>query len=172
MTILQDVVQPALGAWVDLFTIDATAIGASVYHFTSATDRGSSVSFGGIVYTALPIDSNGFQASSSGALPRPKLTISNVNKFLQPYILANNYFQGAKVTRIRTLDKYLDGHPNADSTQFMPQQVWYIDAMTTMTKQIIEFSLVSPLDRPTAKLPMRQILRDAGFPGAGFPYLT
>jgi len=172
MTILQDVIQPQLGSWVDLYTIDATSLGSSVFHFTPSMDNGSSVSFGGTVYTALPIQATGFEGTTSGALPRPKVTISNVNKFLQPYLLAHQYFQGATFARVRTLDKYLDGHPNADSTQQLLPQYWYIDSLDSMTKQQITFSLVSPLDRPNVKLPRRQILRDAGFPGAGFPYLS
>ena len=157
MTILQDIVQPTLGAIVDLYTIDATALGTSVFYFTPATDNGSSVSFGGQVYTALPITATGFEATGSGALPRPKLTLSNVNKFLQPYLLQYGYFQGAKFLRTRTMDKYLDGHANADSTQYLQPQLWYIDALDSMTKQQITFSLVSPLDRPSVKLPRRQI---------------
>jgi lambda family phage minor tail protein L len=172
MTINQDIIQPQLGALVDLYQLDATALGSSVFYFTAATDNGANVSFGGQVYIPMPIEATGFQASSDGSLPRPKLQLSNVNKFLQPYLLSFRYFQGAKVTRIRTFDKYLDGHPSADSTQRLPDQIWYIDQMETMTKQTVVFSLVSPLDRPSVKLPARQILRDNGFPGAGFPYLT
>jgi len=174
MTIAQQIIQPQLGAWVDLYTIDATSLGAGVYYFTPNTDplTGSSVSFGGQVYTAMPISSSGFEANAEGSLPRPTVSISNVNKFIQPYILQYSYFVGAKFIRTRTLDIFLDGHPNADSTQFMPQQLWYVDSLSAMTKQLITFSLVSPLDRPGVKLPGRQILRDNGFPGAGFPYLS
>ena len=172
MTISQDILQPQLGAWVDLYQLDATALGSAVFYFTPATNNGADVSFGGQAYVPLPIDASGFTATGEGSLPRPKLSLSNVNKFLQPYLLSFGYFQGAKVTRIRTLDKYLDGSPTADSTQHTNEQVWYIDQMNSMTKQTVTFTLVSPVDRPGVMLPMRQILRDQGFPGAGFPYLT
>ena len=173
MTIQQDLIQPSLGAWVDLHCLDATAQGMGApFYFTDATASGSDVSFGGQAYTPIPITSAGFQASSEGALPRPTITISNVNKFIQPYVLAHNYFQGAKYTRTRTLSQYLDSGATPDSTQYMPLQVWYIDMIVSMTKQHITFGLVSPLDRPGMMIPARQILRDNGFPGAGFPYLT
>jgi lambda family phage minor tail protein L len=173
MTIQQQLTQPAIGAIVDLYKLDGTEIGISApFYFTASTNGAITVSFGGQAYTPIPIESSGFSATSDGTLPRPKLAVSNVNKYIQPFIFANGFLAGAKVTRTRTLDMYLDGRGTADSTQKMPDQVWYIDQIESMTKSVIVFSLVSPMDRPGVMLPKRQILRDHGFPGAGFPYLT
>lgn len=173
MTIKQDLIQPALSQWVDLYSLDATAQGmSSILYFTDATNSPSDISFGGQAYTPIPITSTGFSSSTEGPLPRPTITISNVSKFIQPYVLQYNFFQGAKFTRTRTLSQYLDSGVSPDSTQYMPLQIYYIDMISSMTKQHITFGLVSPLDRPGMLLPARQILRDNGFPGAGFPYLT
>jgi lambda family phage minor tail protein L len=173
MTIQQQLIKSDIPAFVDLYKLDGTDIGITApFYFTAATDGVSTVSFGGQVYTPIPIDASGFTSTSDGSLPRPKLTVSNVNKFIQPFIFQYNFLAGARVTRTRTLDIYLDGRPTADSTQKMPDQVWYIDQIEGMTKSVITFSLVSPMDRPGVMLPKRQILRDHGFPGAGFPYLT
>lgn len=65
-------------------------------------------------YTRMPITSEGFEYASSGTLPRPRLTISNLSDIGTQLLLIANGFNpgndlgGARVTRIRTLAKFID----------------------------------------------------------------
>lgn len=65
-----------VGEEVQLFTLDATPFGGGVYAFSpapvSAAD-GSQVqpTFGGQSYTVLPFESEGWEYSAGGPLPRP-----------------------------------------------------------------------------------------------------
>jgi len=65
-------------------------------------------------YTRLPIIADGFEYTSSGSLPRPRLTISNLSDIGTQLLLIANGFNpgndlgGAKVTRLRTLAKFID----------------------------------------------------------------
>ena len=66
-------------------------------------------------YTRLPVKAEGFEYTSTGTLPRPTLTVSNLDSTMTVLLLAlvnattaGNDLGGAEVRRIRTLKKYLD----------------------------------------------------------------
>ncbi len=95
--------------FVELFTLDATALGGSVYRFTNhPSESGGPLSFGGQLYQPLPITSSGWDFTSTGTPPKPTLTVSNVNRTLLADVIGLGDLVGAKVTRIRTYAKYLD----------------------------------------------------------------
>jgi lambda family phage minor tail protein L len=168
MTIQQDLQKPALPAYIDLYVLDLTPRGGSVLYFTDATVNGStSVSFGGQVYTALPITGNGWETSIDGAAPQPTLKVSNVSRFIQSHLTSYKDLVGCKVTRRQTFDKYLDGGSSPDSTQTFNTCVYIISQKLRQNKLEIEFRLRSVIDAPQYRLPRRQVLRSGGFPGAG-----
>lgn len=151
---------------VELYTLDCTAIGGSVYRFTPNFENGGSISFGGLTYTSMPIISDGWEANSNGTQPRPTLTISNVNQTLLNAVITLGDIVGAKVTRMRTLAKYLDGGSSPDSNQFLQPEIFFIDQKVSHDKVAIAWQLSSILDRFGTKIPRRQITKDT-FPGVG-----
>jgi lambda family phage minor tail protein L len=93
-------------------------------------------------YLRFPVEATGF-AFQRGQLPRPTITISNMGTPNMSAILvianaftAGNDLTGAKVTRIRTMARFLDtanfsgatnpfGTPDPDAE--FPREVYYID---------------------------------------------
>jgi phage-related protein len=56
-----------------------------------------------------PVEADGFEYTGQGALPRPKIRISNILGSITAILLSMpNGLEAAKVTRIRTLGRYLD----------------------------------------------------------------
>lgn len=140
------------------YIIDLTAIGSTVFRFTSHSD--TSVGFGTYgTFMPFPISGSGFQVTADQP-PRPKLIISNVTKYVQPYLQQFQDMVKGKVTRVRTLSKFLDGGTSPDDTQHMPLEVYYIEQKVKHDKYTIEFVLSTVLDLPGIKLPRAQVLKD------------
>lgn len=133
----------------------------------------TSIFFQGKEYYAIPILASGFEFSSRGTLPVPKLSLS-VNEegelilaLLKDSIRKLGDLIGAKVTRKRTFSKYLDAvnFPNntapegfsPDSNAEFTPEIYYIDRKSNETKSVIEFELASILDVENIQLPGRMV---------------
>ena len=98
---------------VELFQLELdTAIHGSntKYYFHNGTNNNenSNVIFDNIEYTKMPIEADGFEFNGK-QLPRPRLTISNIlGTFTTILLTLPQGLEGAKVTRIRTLERYID----------------------------------------------------------------
>jgi lambda family phage minor tail protein L len=146
---------------IELFELDASAIGGSVYHFTSDNvDGQSQISFGGTVYTAVPIEAEGFEWNGQGAPPIPKLRTGNVNRVLQAATRTLNGLIGAQVTRTRTFRKFLDDGSASDSTQVFNRDFYRVERMANRTASVVEFELAAAVDQEGRTLPGRVALRD------------
>jgi phage-related protein len=73
-------------------------------------------------------------------------------------ITAGNDLGGAKVVRIRTLKKYLDGQAGADPHAKFPDEIWYVDRKSNENRAVVEFELASKFDLVGVMLPRRQII--------------
>ena len=167
MSIQADLLQPALPKYIELFVIDATVLGGPVWHVCPATNMGAApISFGGQAYDPLPIAGTGWQSLIDGAPPQPTLKVSNVTRYLTPYLTAYADLVGATVTRYQTFDKYLDSGSNPDSTQVFNTGVYLIVQKVSANKDEVQFKLSSVIDAPSLKIPRKQLLR-AEFPGIG-----
>lgn len=96
-------------AKITLFEIDATTVGDTIYRFHPGVNGlTSNIVWQGNTYSAFPIEASGFEMSGKGTLPRPRLRVSNVLGTISSLVLAFQDLAGCKVTRIRTLAKFLD----------------------------------------------------------------
>lgn len=168
MTIAQDIQKPVLPGIIELYIFDMVAIGGPVLYFTpNVSPNGvGNVSFGGQVYNPLPVGGTGWEVSIDGAPPRPSMKISNITRFIQPFLTQYKDCVGTKVTRMITTETYLDSGATPDGTAVLSNQVYYVNQLASQTKYEVEFKLASPLDNPNLKLPKEQVLRNK-FPGAG-----
>jgi len=72
------------------------------------------IKFGGQVYQQLPIKAEGFQYQGKGSLPRPTMTVSNLFNTITAILnevnvqTTGNDLAGAKLTRVRTLERFVD----------------------------------------------------------------
>jgi len=132
-------------------------------------------------YLRFPVEATGF-AFQRGQLPRPTITISNMGTPNMSAILvianaftAGNDLTGAKVTRIRTMARFLDaanfsgatnpfGTPDPDAE--FPREVYYIDRKSAENREVVQFELAAIFDIAGIRAPKRQCTRDV-FPSIG-----
>tara|TARA_R100001509_G_C4801731_1_gene193343 strand:- start:33 stop:740 length:708 start_codon:yes stop_codon:yes gene_type:complete len=151
-------------------------------------------------YVALPVKAEGFKFGR-GQLPRPTLTFSNALSTFTTILIAinsaeegstrtpvtgmanashlsiliNNDLTGAKITRKRTLEKFL---PTSNYTTVpsynafdatypeFPQEVYFIDRKSQEDREVVQFELAANFDLAGVKAPRRLVTRDQ-FPSAG-----
>jgi len=167
--VYEDLSVLAPNAIIELFQLhlDATLHGTSdIYYFHNGVNAAvtGNITWNGQAYVRLPIEATGFDYSSTGSLPRPKLVISNIDSSITAILLSINLITpgndlgGAKVVRVRTLKKYLDGEAGADPHAKFPDEVWYVDRKANENRAAVEFELASKFDLAGVMLPQRQII--------------
>jgi len=160
--IASDTQKLAVGDIVTLYELDLTDVGSSqILYFTESIDDDlTPVIFDTVTYYPIHLDSDGWEVTGQETLPRPKLRVSNVLITFVSHINTFNDMIGAKLTRRRTLKKYLDGEPEADAeAQFAPD-IFRVRQKTQQTKVAVEFELAPYMDFEDTSIPKRQILRD------------
>jgi lambda family phage minor tail protein L len=136
-----------------------------------------SIYYNGHTYLPLPIEATGFEFKGDGGLPRPTIRVANLNSNITQLLLGvnevtpGNDLNGAQVTRIRTLSRFLDGsnwengvnpygNPSTDEAAQMPQEIYYIDRKVAETRDFVEFEMVSSLDLANARAPRRLVMQN------------
>jgi len=167
MTITAEVQSLSPSALVELFTLDMTVQGGPVLYFHAGTNGlNAPITWAGQVYQPYPVSASGFKQSGQGALPRPKLSVANVNGSLAAFAKQFNDLAYCKVIRTRTFARFLDavnfpnGNPSADPTQQLPPEIWFIDRKSQQDATVIVFELAAGLDVGTVKLPRRQFIQN------------
>lgn len=162
MTVAADVQTLEPGAEVELFYIDAIAIGAGVLRF-HADLQAETIWWQGEEYSAWPVEAKGF-ALTADKPPQPTLSVANLGGAIGALCQTFEDMVGAKVTRIRTLAKYLDaanfpgGNPDADPDEHYPDEVWYVERKASEDNTVVVFELSSAMDFNGVQLPRRQII--------------
>ena len=140
------------------------------YYFHAGTSLNSNgeLVWQGNAYTRYPVEAEGFEYSTEGSLPRPRLRASNILGTITAILLSlPDGLSGAKVTRLRTLARYLDavnfpGSVNSlgtpDPTAEFPREIYYIDRKISENRDIVEFELVASFDLATVRAPKRQCI--------------
>jgi phage-related protein len=98
---------------IELFQLELNALQHGIdqtYYFSGPRQNGDGgIVFDGQLYTLLPVEADGFAYNGQGSLPRPTLRVSNLFNTISALIATlPNGLEGAKVTRIRTLARYID----------------------------------------------------------------
>ena len=168
MAIQEEIQSLSPSAIIELFELDATALGGTVIRFHCGTNElKGSVIWQGYAYSPLPIEAEGFDIQTRGSLPRPKIRLANTAGLFSYEISAYDDLVGCKVTRKRTLAKYLDaanfasGNPTADPNQKFSDDIWYVEQKVSENKHLIEWELASPFDLMGVLLPYRQIIQNS-----------
>jgi lambda family phage minor tail protein L len=151
---------------VELYTLDLTKIGGSVYRYTPHFADGGTLVFASVTYLSMPIITEGWEVTSTGTQPRPTISLTNVNQVMLNAVITLGDLVGADVILVRTFEKFLDGKPGADPTMKLPSQVMQIEQKLVHTDSVITWQLSSILDKFGSKLPAQQLTR-TDFPGLG-----
>ena len=148
------------GALVELFEIDARAVGGHRHRFVPGPWNGAPVTFGEAVYTPTPVNLSGLGHAAGGPELRPTLRLSALNATIANAALGTESWAGATLTRLRTFTKYLDGAAEADPARHWPAEVWVVARLASATKHEVLWQLASPLELEGRMLPGRQVIRD------------
>ncbi len=155
----------APSALIELFILDASALGGDVHHFHAGTNKlDSDVVWQGVTYVRYPVAASGFERRATGTSPRPKIQASNIGGSLGADARNYGYYLGAKLIRKRTFARYLDavnfpgGNPTADPNVALDDEVYIVNQKTGEGPVGIEWELTSVLDLVGVQLPRRQII--------------
>jgi lambda family phage minor tail protein L len=162
-------------ALVDLYEI--TINGITLYLFNEFEEGVTSIQFNekespytAIEYVAFPLEVTGIEHAGDGAPARPTLTMANVISLIVALgeedaeiaqdlvdigVTKNEDLLGARVTRRRTLAKYLNV---AGAPVEFPSQSFIIDRVASENNIITSFELASPFDLEGVQLPSRIVV--------------
>lgn len=165
MSLADELTKLAPSARIELFVLDATALGGAVDRFyNGANALSQALVWQGATYYPMPIEAEGFEVRADGPAPRPVIRVSNVGGLVGALARAYRNLQGATLVRKRTRAKYLDAvnfaggvNPSADPTAQIADDVWLFDRVARRNKQLIEWELVSPVDLQDVLVPRRQL---------------
>jgi len=154
------------GALIELFVIDATALGGGVSHFHAGTNSLSQpLVWQGVQYAPFPIKAEGFEYNGRGQSPRPKVTVSDVFGIMSSLNREFDDMVGGKVIRRRTLSQYLDAvnfpggvNSSADPSAAFPDDIYYVERKISEEGDVCEYELAGIYDLGTLQLPLRQVI--------------
>lgn len=147
----------------------------TTFRFHAGTNDVSNgdVIWAGNTYQRYPIEVEGFEYSGNGQLPRPKIRVSNIFGTITAILLtvnntsSGNDLNGAKLTRIRTLARYLDAanftggtnpYGTPDPTAEFPREIYYLDRKVSENRDIVEWELAAAFDLAGVRAPKRQCI--------------
>jgi lambda family phage minor tail protein L len=123
-------------------------------------------------YSRLPIEAEGFEYNAeSGSLPRPTIRVANLLGSITAILLnvngitAGNDLTGAKLTRVRTLVRYIDGvnftggtnpYGTPDTTARLPDEIYYVARKVSENRDAVTFELAAAFDLAGVRSPKRQ----------------
>ena len=169
------------------FNVNSVSANPTVYLFHAGNNMKDSgdIIWQSNTYSRMPCKAEGFKYTGKGKLPRPTIGFSNLLGTITAIIqLTNNAtilpftdLAGAKVTRRRTLARFLDetNFPSninpykvgsVDPTAEMPQEIYFIDRKIVENRDIVQFELVSTFDLIGISAPKKLVTRE-DFAGVG-----
>jgi len=165
------------------FNSNATPTVPTVYLFHAGNNMKDSLDivWQSNTYTRIPVKADGFKYTGKGKMPRPTLTFSNLLGTITAILQLTNQttafsdLAGAKVTRRRTLSRFLDatnfpssvnpyGTPDASSE--LPREVYFIERKAVENRNIVSFEMVGSFDLFGIGAPKKLVTR-ADFAGVG-----
>ena len=137
------------------------SVSAQPMRFTGS-GNGQPLTFQGLTYDPWAVEGTGFESSSKGSAPRPKLTVSNIGMLPDGTTVRGLFtglvrqYQGLvgwTVTRRVTYAKFLAGGAYEASPEMHPEEIWLINRRESDDGATIVFELRSQLDMGGRKSP-------------------
>jgi len=143
-----------------LFQLDTTMLGGPWFYFTSAEDAEHEIMWGGLPYAPLPMQAEGFEMTTKGAIPTPSVTISNLYGAGNLLLDSFNGLLGAQLVRILTLRRFLDDGSTPDPNAMISRDKFTVAQKTAHNALSITFKLAAQMDQEGVMLPRRLVMRD------------
>ena len=147
------------GNLVELYVVDLTVLGGGVTRWANSAHAATAITFDGDIYTPIAIEVEGFEWNGRGSIPTPTIRLFPSDG-IKAAMLAYGDLIGAKLTRIKTFSRFLDGEPDADPNQKFPDEVYFFEQKTAFNKTVVEWSLSSVLDQEGVMIPKVPFLKD------------
>lgn len=152
-----------------------------LYFHDGKNENSADITYDGNTYIALPILLTGVEITADGAMNRPTITIANVESVLKAGskfktqmedgtwnakvndedVVATTFklddLIGSKLTRRRTLEKYLSDTGGGPPIEF-PKDVYIIDRIQQKTNLFVTFELAAPFDLAGFRVPSRTVV--------------
>ena len=146
----------------ELYDLDVSLYGGDILYLHPYTDRGANVfTFQTNVYNPWPIQSSGWDWNTKGTLPRPIISVGNINGVVTALLRQYGDFVGCKLIRHRTYRDYLDDGAEPGSPgnyQEYTPDIYVIDRKASESSTVIQFELATLFDSEGVSLPRRQVL--------------
>ncbi len=150
----------------------------TLFFHDGKNENSADITYDGNTYLAMPILMTGVEIQSSGAIARPTLTIANVESMLKSSSIFKTQMEdgtwdatvdgnpitavefriddlvGAKLTRRRTLEKYLTSNPLVEFTK----DVYIIDRIQSKNNLLVTLELSAPFDLSGIRIPTRVVV--------------
>jgi len=121
------------------------------------------VTFDGVVYSAGTdpngngISHGGISERRDGSIEQLTITVANVNRTFQSYLLLNDALRGMKVTIRQVFYDHIDGQAGADPNAYIIDE-YFIDSAVA-TESTVTFTLAGKTDVLQIKIPRRKYTR-------------
>lgn len=144
---------------IELFVLDCTKFGGSIYRFHNQPVNGSGIiTFDGLDYQAMPIEASGFGLSGTDQPSTPTIRISSLGGVLTSLIEQYNDLDGATLTRIRTYRKHLADGTDPDGDARFSEDIFFVNRKAGQNKAMVEFELGNSLDVDGVQVPRRRLV--------------
>lgn len=152
----------------EFFELDVSAYGQGLFRFHPGTNGiHTNIFWQGEEYMAMPVELEEMSTRGDGRMPRPILSIANIDGYISRIINGYDDLVGLKIKRKRTFLKYLDavnfvgsenpyGIPDPDS--HFVDDIFIVNQKTAENKDVVTFELSSPIELENVMLPARQVL--------------
>ena len=135
------------------------------FTFHGGSNFSNNITWQGIQYIPIPVETEGFGVFANGTLPRPKIRVGNHNKILTVFLEKFSDFKNAAVFRKKVFLKHLDdvnfdgGNPFgiANPSAEISEEKYFIGQKTIENSNFVEFELNSPLDLDNFKVNERTV---------------
>lgn len=161
----------SVGEVVELFEVDATALGDDQVRYYTSTifEERVLIRFGGVDYSWLPVEMDAPATSGDGKPAQPTFRIATSGSNVAALVAQFDDFRGAVVRRFFTLAKFLDlrpdgqggveANPDADAAAVFGLDQFIVDRKLGVNKRVLEMQLTSPFDVQGVQLPRRVALK-------------
>jgi len=164
-TIHEEIFKLEPSTLVTLYELVLKGFGESYYFHSGENGFTNEIIFKGNNYNYIPMKTHGFDSTES-QLPRPRITADNSDSFFSLKTRFFKDFIGFTFKRTRTFVKFLhkDNFPGgvnphgSDTEVSFPEEKYIINQKTVENQNIIEFELVSVLEKEQAFIPNRKIV--------------
>lgn len=170
--VAQALESPEPGELIELFEVDATGVGGDVYRFAPAPVDGAAPMFDGVAFAVVPFSSEGWEYTGAGPAPTPTLSfriaredgdLTGASIALLALLDTLDDLIRARVTRIRTFTRHLDGGADPDPNATFGAEVYEIERIASRTHEQVTVQLRSALDHEGVRLPRRTALGRCGW---------